>query len=61
MGSKNYQIEIELLAEPEAWAELEEDVITPLIQKLGKDSLDFTSWSKLEKGMEILRNQGVAT
>ena len=61
MGSTNYQIEIELLAEPEAWAELEENVITPLIQKLGKDSLDFTSWSKLEKGMQIRKNQGAAT
>ena len=61
MGSTNYQIEIELLAEPEAWAELEENVITPLIQKLGKDSLDCTSWSKLEKGMQIRKNQGAAT
>lgn len=58
VGQRNYQIEIELLAEPEAWARLEEDVITPLVQELGKDSLDFTSWSKLEKGMDILRNSG---
>lgn len=61
MGPKNYQIEIELLAEPETWAKLEEDYIAPLVQELGKDSLDFTSLSKLEKGMEILKNQGIAT
>lgn len=60
VGSRNYQIEIELLAEPEAWAKLEEKVITPLVQALGPDSLDYTSRSKLEKGMDILRNQGAA-
>ena len=58
IGSRTYQIEIELLAEPEAWSDLEGNVITPLVQELGKDSLDFTSLSKLEKGMDFLRSQG---
>lgn len=58
IGERNYQIEIELLDEPEAWAKLEKEVIVPLVQELGKDSLDFTSLSKLEKGMDILKKQG---
>ena len=47
-----------MLDEPEAWAKLEKKVIVPLVQELGKDSLDFTSLSKLEKGMDILKKQG---
>lgn len=55
VGPRSYQIEIELLAEPEAWSELEGNVIIPLVQELGADLLDYTSKSKLEKGMELLR------
>lgn len=58
VGPQNYQIEIELLGEPEAWAGLESAVIMPLVQTLGEDSLDVTSQSKLEKGMAFLMGQG---
>lgn len=58
VGPQNYQIEIELLGEPEAWAGLESAVIMPLVQTLGEDSLDVTSQSKLEKGMAFLMDQG---
>lgn len=58
VGSQNYQIEIELLGEPEAWAGLEKDVIMPLVQTLGEDSLDYTNKSKLETGMDFLMNLG---
>lgn len=55
VGTQDYQIEIELLDEPEAWAELERAVITPLVQELGTDPLDYTNKSKLEKGLELLQ------
>ena len=58
VGSQNYQIEIELLGEPEAWAGLEKDVIMPLVQTLGEDSLDYTNKSKLETGMDFLMDLG---
>ena len=58
MGSQNYKIEIELLGEPEAWAGLESDIIMPLIQTLGEDSLDYTNKSKLETGMDFLMGLG---
>lgn len=61
IGTRDHQIEIELLGEPEAWAELEVEVITPLVQDLGEDSLKFTSKSKLEKGLELLRNREKGT
>ncbi len=61
IGERNYQIEIELLGEPEAWSRLEEKVITPLVRELGEDFLDFTSLSKLEKGMDLLRKGSVGT
>lgn len=55
---RNYQIEIELLGQPEDWAELESSEITPLVQELGESTLDFTKKSKLEKGMDLLMNRG---
>lgn len=55
VGPRNYQIEIELLAEPEDWPKLEEKVITPLVKELDADRLEYTSKSKLEKGMELLQ------
>lgn len=58
VGPQNYQVEIELLGEPKAWAGLESAVIMPLVQTLGEGSLDFTSQSKLEKGMTFLMGQG---
>lgn len=58
VGSQNYQIEIGLLGEPEAWAGLENDVTMPLIQTLGEDSLDYTNKSKLETGMDFLMGLG---
>lgn len=56
VGSQDYQIEIELLSEPEDWSKLETDIIEPLVQKLGEDSLIYTNKSKLEKGLDLLNN-----
>lgn len=58
VGPRNYQIEIELLGQPEEWEKLENEEIVPLVRELGEDSLDFTSESKLERGIGLLRNQG---
>lgn len=48
-----YQIEIELLDEPEKWTLLEKNVIDPLVAELGA-SLSITTESKLEKGLKLL-------
>lgn len=55
VGPRIYQIEIELLAGPEAWAKLEEDVIGPLMQATGPEPLAPAAQSKLEMGMALLR------
>lgn len=60
IGSQNYQIEIELLSEPENWSNLENEIITPLVQYLGEDSLSYTSKSKFDTGMDLLMNQNHA-
>lgn len=57
VGDQKYQIEIELLAEPEAWPELEEEVITPLVKELGEAHLQYTNESKLETGLALLETR----
>ena len=51
---QKYQIEIELLGEPEDWPSLEEKIIVPLVQELGEDLIIPTNKSKLEKGLDYL-------
>ena len=54
VGSQSYQIEIELLSEPETWSTMESSIIEPLVLKLGKDALICTNESKLERGLSLL-------
>jgi len=56
LNSKLYQIEIELLDDPEKWAQLVKEVIDPLTTKLG-DSLISTTESKLKIGLQLLSQQ----
>lgn len=55
LGPQNYQIEIELLGEPESWPELVETVIEPLTKELGVTK--GTSRSKLETGISLLQKR----
>ena len=57
VGDPLYQIEVELLGEPEDWQSLEHDVIEPLVKTLGTKNLIYTSKSKLETGLGRLENE----
>ena len=54
IGEQYYQIEIELLSEPENWPELKDTIIAPLVRIIGEKSLIYTKESKLEKGIKLL-------
>lgn len=56
LGDPFYQIEVELLGEPEDWQSLEHDVIEPLVKTLGTENLIYTSKSKLETGLGWLES-----
>lgn len=56
IGKQDYQIEIELLDEPENWLELEKRIIEPLVKELGEGSLISTNKSKFERGISYLYN-----
>lgn len=56
LGDPFYQIEVELLGEPEDWQSLEHDVIEPLVKTLGTENLIYTSKSKLETGLDRLES-----
>lgn len=56
LDSEIYQIEIELLDEPERWTALEKNVINPLVSVLGVP-LSSTTESKLERGLRIIETK----
>ena len=55
IGEQDYQIEIELLDDPENWYKMECDIIEPFVNTIGKEKLMPTNKSKLEKGLEYLK------
>ena len=58
IGAMQFQMEIELLSKPEYWITLNRIVIQRIIAHVGRENLIDTSYSKLEKGMNLLRPIG---